>query len=710
MKRQSAFRFFAFLSILVSYEVAATIPEYRVSIETESLELSRSVCYWQEDQNSSGKTDNSEIISALKLPLEKFICQEFDYPSLGYTDKPVWIVMKLLTAAEVHEEYILTIGYSMLDDVRYALLSDNRQLAAGISGDHLKFTERPLLHRNPGFRLKLKNNTQYLLALRIQTGSSLQFPMSLQSESNFLNTDRTIQYIHGIFFGVMFALIAYNLFLFLSIREKNYLYYVAFMISHLICQLSFNGFAFEYFWPESVIWNDRAPRIFVGAFSLFALIFVRGFLRLPAKARWTKMLTNISIGLVLLQIPVSSFTTGKISAEITSFASLSAMVTIIALTFYALVRGDRSAKFLMISWVSFLASGFLFSLKTHGFIAGNLIIDNGMLFGSVIEAVLLSFALAYRINLLKEEKAESQRELLEHLQEMDRYKDSVNASLERTVKERTSTIEKQNAELNEQIKMAEGIQRSLLPRPLDDARLQTGFLYIPTMAIGGDYLDYRMLDADHLGMFVCDVSGHGVAAALLASMVKFSLADWPRYASDPAALLHKIHHDIQDKLNGNFITAITCTLNLRTGIGRLASAGHMPAIIRNENGQIREINAPGTMIFDMAEPKCGYTDFLLNKNEALFFYTDGIVEARNEHGQFYGEERFFDLLARNQTMPPAAICDLLGTELKMFVKEVPEGVQDDVSLLGVSMLLSDIEKDYVSALRDIPASQVLSHE
>ena len=105
-----------------------------------------------------------------------------------------------------------------------------------------------------------------------------------------------------------------------------------------------------------------------------------------------------------------------------------------------------------------------------------------------------------------------------------------------------------------------------------------------------------------------------------------------------------------------------------------------------------------------------YSDTKENKNEALFFYTDGIVEARNEHGQFYGEERFFDLLARNQTMPPAAICDLLGTELKMFVKEVPEGVQDDVSLLGVSMLLSDIEKDYVSALRDIPASQVLSHE
>lgn len=259
------------------------------------------------------------------------------------------------------------------------------------------------------------------------------------------------------------------------------------------------------------------------------------------------------------------------------------------------------------------------------------------------------------------------------------------ASLEDKVARRTETIEKQKRELENQIALAEKIQRALLPDRLpaiDGAEI--AFRYEPVMGVGGDFFDV-LYDAERglLGLVACDVSGHGMPAALLASMTKVSLQSWKRTLHSPARTLAVIRDSLSGKLSSHFLSVCVCCLNLETGRLVCASAGHPePLLIRGAAG-IEIVRLRGRIIADAFGPS-DYDErsMTLHPGDGIVLYTDGVTEARNGAGDIFGEERLQTAIMRLSRNDPRSICDSLISQVSEHTGS-GDGPDDDVTVLVV---------------------------
>jgi phosphoserine phosphatase RsbU/P len=186
---------------------------------------------------------------------------------------------------------------------------------------------------------------------------------------------------------------------------------------------------------------------------------------------------------------------------------------------------------------------------------------------------------------------------------------------------------------------ARTIQMSILPRtPPRVKGIEIATVYTPATEVAGDFYDFIAVDEEHLGVLVADVSGHGVPAALVASMLKIAFATQSAHAASPATLLANLHALFRGKLERQHITAAYAFFS-SDGALRVASAGHPPPLVRRANGAVEELETRGTVLarfsafetFDLAES--------LAPGDVLLLYTDGVTEALNGAGEMWGEER-----------------------------------------------------------------------
>lgn len=266
------------------------------------------------------------------------------------------------------------------------------------------------------------------------------------------------------------------------------------------------------------------------------------------------------------------------------------------------------------------------------------------------------------------------------------------ARMEERVLERTNTIQEQkkileerNREMDEQIQLAQEIQESLLPQAIPDIKgASVAFRYVPMLGIGGDFVDLQYSEEEHrLGFFISDVSGHGVPAALLASMVKMSLSVWPGLRGQPSRTLEALHAALRGKLADHFLTAAVCSLDLKTGELLAATAGHPPLFIVRKTGEIETVRPRGRLIVDMV-PTIGARDFqaTLLAGDKVLLYTDGLVETRNSANQLLGTAGLESLLGLAREHSPEALCDFLLESMRKFA-EFRDHAEDDVAIMVV---------------------------
>lgn len=207
-------------------------------------------------------------------------------------------------------------------------------------------------------------------------------------------------------------------------------------------------------------------------------------------------------------------------------------------------------------------------------------------------------------------------------------------------KERLSIIEKQNEILEMEIEMAKKVQMSLLPHKLPEIPKATiAFKYEAMMGVGGDFIDvYYKEGSNRLGLFICDVVGHGISAAFLASMAKMALNNWGDQIDDPVAALETMRELLFDSLGDKFLTACMASLDLNTGKFIFVNAGHPPIMIVRKNNDLEIIKTPGKLISNFIEPKLEMQEIVLKKGDKVILYTDGISEAEDKNGVMLGVE------------------------------------------------------------------------
>lgn len=262
-------------------------------------------------------------------------------------------------------------------------------------------------------------------------------------------------------------------------------------------------------------------------------------------------------------------------------------------------------------------------------------------------------------------------------------------NLEQLVAERTSELTEARDLLLYDLELAQKIQTALLPQklPIID-RAEIGFKYEPMMGVGGDFIDILMpqresaaSDAGNaLCLFICDVSGHGVSAALTAAMVKMSLASWELNIGCPARHLATISDSLKGKTAGNFITAISCCIYLDMGKLVFANAGHPPLVIIRSDGTAEFLKSKGRLICDYIPALCEDVEVDLHNNDIVVLYTDGIIDESKNH-EMYGEGRFVDILVANRSGPLEVLCNAVYDSLIEFKGDVM--LDDDFTILAM---------------------------
>ncbi len=258
----------------------------------------------------------------------------------------------------------------------------------------------------------------------------------------------------------------------------------------------------------------------------------------------------------------------------------------------------------------------------------------------------------------------------------------LNENLEQKVKERTKKIEEQSIEIEKQIQATQKIQVSLLPDAIPKIQnAEVSFQYHPMMEVGGDFLDLDYRN-DELRFFVCDVSGHGIPAAFLATMVKMALQESFELSLPPIESLMKIYGSLKGKMKNHFLSAAFCSLDLKTGNIRYANAGHLPPIIIPNNGNAEFFPIRGRIISDLFSPNFEEKTIQLNPNDKIFLYTDGIIEARNLENEMFGERRLLQIINSYKNLSPKNLCEVVYSELTEFSKYSSNHFADDVTLLA----------------------------
>jgi sigma-B regulation protein RsbU (phosphoserine phosphatase) len=242
--------------------------------------------------------------------------------------------------------------------------------------------------------------------------------------------------------------------------------------------------------------------------------------------------------------------------------------------------------------------------------------------------------------------------------------------------------------LTSELDTARQIQTSILPQAMPEvAGLEVAARCIPMTAVGGDFFDFLILDGRRLGILVADVSGHGVPAALIASMVKIALASQADQAADPAAVLVGMNRILRGKMKRSFVTAAYVFLDAEGRTLRYASAGHPPLLLRRTGeGGVEEIRQEAPPLGVLPRAAYRNTELELAPGDRVFLYTDGVTEARNGAEEDFGDERLRELAATAGDLAPAAFADELLRRLEAWRgKGRDEGFDDDVTAVVVAL-------------------------
>lgn len=411
------------------------------------------------------------------------------------------------------EKYLLEIAYPTLDHIGIYLADGNNIIEQQLLGDHRPFYQRPINHHYFILPTHWPVGETLTLLIHIKTNGVVQLPISLWQESAFASHDQARQLITGIYFGAMLVMMIYNLFMFIGIGERSYLYYVGFVFSVPLFVSSLNGYSFQYFWPEAITWNGQSIGFFLSTMVLSSLLFTYDFLQLKRDS--VAALVRIAIYFVLLVALVmfaSVFLASYNTMLITTIAgSIIACCVALMVGLYGAVRGERSALLYMFAWGSLLLSGLILAASKLTLLPQNTFTDNAVQVGSTLLVVLLSFALAERINNERRRRYQAQMEVLENERRVRQAQElalnaqqQANLQLESKVTQRTDELAKANAILQE-LSNSDVLTGLRNRRYLDDylrREVTRSFRYQHTLAV-------ILFDIDHFKQ-VNDRFGHQV--------------------------------------------------------------------------------------------------------------------------------------------------------------------------------------------------------
>ena len=406
---------------------------------------------------TSVSEDTTYVKTWQEMMNEEFIIQETEVINLDIKDHPSWLKIDL---PPLEEELYLHFESPMLDSVFFYHVGANGLIYGDTTGVAFPFSSRQ--ENSPHFLFRVGPTEAASTAmLRIQSGKQVITVVTLDTKYEHSSKQSGRDIFFGFYSGLMLVMFLYNLFVYFSVRDKSYLYYVLHILFVCLTQLVLNGYGSQYVWQDNT-WIAMRATHYSGVLSGTAtILFAAQFLQVKIYAKWLYKLCIFFIGMEILAFVLATVGIYRFSFNLINANALFSLILIVG-AFMVWRKGYKPGLYFLGAWTVFLLGVTVFVLKDFGIFPYNDITRFALPVGSAIEVVLLSLALADRINVLKREKEAEQEKRLKVLKENERIIKQQNVLLEKKVDERTKELADSNKELNQTLTELRSTQAQLV--------------------------------------------------------------------------------------------------------------------------------------------------------------------------------------------------------------------------------------------------------
>lgn len=378
--------------------------------------------------------------------------------NLGYSDSAFWFKVQL--PAWEQGSRFLEIGYPLLGNIDlHAFSADGKVLLGHQLGADRRFGDRPVFHYN--FVLELEHAASGgTVLMRVHTRSAVQVPIGLWAPDRFAVHQQRLMLFHGGYIGLAVAMLIYHLLLSIGIGERAYLWYVCWVACFGLFIVTLSGLSFQWLWPESPQWNLTSLPIMLCLAIFSGCGFFLTFMRRPGEHLKGELgiralaCLALLVALAALWLPYRAAIMAAIAVSVVTMGASLPIAIPLAL------KGHVAARHFLIAFTFVMVGGGVLALSKFGVLPRNLLTELAPELGAAIQMLMLSLAMAARINADRRLREEAQAELIEGQRQ-------ANLQLEDRVLERTRELNELNERL-EAISRTDGLTGVFNRRHLDE--------------------------------------------------------------------------------------------------------------------------------------------------------------------------------------------------------------------------------------------------
>ncbi|WP_227545995.1 response regulator [Marinobacter fonticola] len=347
--------------------------------------------------------------------------------NFGYTESAYWARFDLEYAGTAPVERFLELSLPLVDQVsvhvyRDGVLSDERELGYTPNWD-----ERELLVPNPVFKLTLHPAEAVRVYLRVETANTFRLPLMLWSPDAYIEKVAVDETIQGIFLGSILAILAYNLFVAIAVRERSHIHYVLYLVFAALFIATEQVHGLQLFDERPWFLSKDLLHYQILLAWFFGILMARALLELPRHSRDLDKVLQVCVGGVVVTIVLSLFLPYHVAMEWTVMSSIILAIVLIVVSYWAWKHFNAAARTYFFAWTCTLAGVGVYALTVMGFVPLNLFTAHAPQIGLTAQIILFSFALADRIKLIQAEALDWSQRALSNL---TRYQSLFNNAVE----------------------------------------------------------------------------------------------------------------------------------------------------------------------------------------------------------------------------------------------------------------------------------------
>jgi hypothetical protein len=529
---------------------------------------------------------------------------------LGLSADALWVRVSLQNASDQTQDVLIEDRWPQTNSLDLYVLHDGNVIEQQSSGDQVPLGQRSVPYRYPVFAFKLPPGTS-MLYLRYQTNDLLSSRLVLSSVAAFNHTREVEKLVFGLLLGCLLIMPLYNLMLYFLLKDASYLYYTVYGLLYIVFLASVNGLWFQYLWDRPWV-NDELAMFSVHLCVFFVYRFLTVFLDLKVRMRraamwigWFEKFALCVAVLALVHLP---------SSIAIAFATNIFLIFWLVYTSYVMSRkGYKPAFFFLTAWLLFVVGDSFTLLGYLGLMEDGQLTQWGMLAGAAVEATLVSIAMGYKFEEIRQALVASERE---------------------------------TAKLISTMESARILQESLVSRHIRSPMLEVASYYRAAEQTGGDWFSIVDRPEQNFVLFALgDVTGHGLSSSMMTAFACGALEasvhnlDWspeamPRSLGRLAETFNQLLFRTANS-NDRLMTMSVFVIDLSSLKGYYVNCGHHASWLLSRErlapifrrGSILGLQAENTRFQVMA--------FNFELGDSILLHSDGLVENPGPDGAVF---------------------------------------------------------------------------